>query len=213
MGKGKIYKLDTSSNKSEEFCSCYLSPWLGPSLKQNKLKTDLFLQVSFNKIKILFNVETCSKLSDLQSLSLTIPKGNIESYHPYSENRVLVSSKEGHIYFLEYNKFSNKCVILGHKWLRTMISSTTICHKGHHLAVCTSNQYGKIDKLFIWRISDSFDFVLPKVEDFKQSKYSKQDHSGINDLRLGYIADKLIVIGLQLLGARLFLLMLLKKLN
>lgn len=202
LGKSKVFKLNTSTLKTEEFCSCYLPPWLSSCLKQNKLKTDLIIQVSFNKIKVLFNVETCSKSINLQSLSMTIPKGNIESFHPFSEDKILITSKEGHIYFLQYNKYSGKTAVLGHKWLRCMISSASICHKGQHLAVSTSDQFGKLDKLLIWRISNSFDFVLPRVVDFKTSKFSKKDHSGLNDLKLGYIADKLIVIGLQLLGDR-----------
>lgn len=155
-----------------------------------------------NKIKVLFNVETCSKASDLHSISLTIPKGNINSFYPFGEDKIMIASKEGHIYFMSYNKFSNKGTVIGHRWLRSSISSASICHKGHHLAVSTVSHFGKLEKLLIWRISDSFEFVLPKVMDFKREKYSRQEHSGIKDMRLGYISDKLIVIGLQLLGSK-----------
>lgn len=200
LGKSKIFKLNTVTKESEEFCSCYLTPWLGPSMKQNRLKTDLFLQVSFNKIKIFFEAESCSKSSNLENMSISIPKGNIESFHQFGPDKLMITSREGHVFIIQYNIFTKNFAILGQKWIRALISSASICHKGEYVAISTCNNFGKLDKLYVWRLNKNYEFVLPKIMDFKVQKYSKEDHSGINDIRLGYIGDNLVIIGLQLLG-------------
>jgi len=193
---GKVMKLQNS--EISFFSKFYKLPWIGTTFAKDSKNSRLAVQTGLKKITIFEEIfSTQPKIF----LEVTPPKGNIFNFLLIQKNILFIATKDGYLYFFKIEK--NQKMLISQNWIKSFISSSSVCHLGSHIAISTSNNFGKLEKLQIWKLTKNFEMVLPRVLSYRQSPLAQNSYSYINSLKLGYIRGNLVVIGCQLNGGAL----------
>jgi hypothetical protein len=189
--------MKLQNSEITEFHSYYKLPWIGTSLAKDQKKTSLLVHTQLQKLTIFFDFANRGNSSFLE---ISPPRGNIFNFCCTKSDTLFLATKQGYLYFYRIYEPQRKAKILSTKYIKSLVSASTVCHLGSHVAVATANNFGKLEKIFLWKLTENFEFVLPRMMTFRSSPLSHAPNSYFNSLRLGYLAGNVIIIGCQLLG-------------